>query len=78
MFAIRAERDYVVQEDFMKAVRKVAEKKKLEAPAHTYSKVNYILTIHDSNNVIYCQLKASTSLVQGESRMKLGLIGQNF
>jgi 26S proteasome regulatory subunit T4 len=39
MFAIRAERDYVIQEDFMKAVRKVAEMKKLEAPAHTYSKV---------------------------------------
>jgi hypothetical protein len=30
MFAIRAERDYVVNEDFMKAVRKVAEAKKLE------------------------------------------------
>lgn len=31
MFAIRAERDYVVDEDFMKAVRKVAENKKLES-----------------------------------------------
>jgi 26S proteasome regulatory subunit T4 len=31
MFAIRAERDYVIQEDFMKAVRKVAESKKLES-----------------------------------------------
>lgn len=30
MFAIRTERDYVVSEDFMKAVRKVAENKKLE------------------------------------------------
>ena len=30
MFAIRAERDYVVGEDFMKAVRKVSEGKKLE------------------------------------------------
>jgi len=30
MFAIRAERDYVIDEDFMKAVRKVAEAKKLE------------------------------------------------
>ena len=30
MFAIRAERDYVMNEDFMKAVRKVAESKKLE------------------------------------------------
>lgn len=30
MFAIRAERDYVVSEDFMKAVRKVSENKKLE------------------------------------------------
>jgi 26S proteasome regulatory subunit T4 len=31
MFAIRAERDYVIDEDFMKAVRKVAESKKLES-----------------------------------------------
>ena len=30
MFAIRNERDYVVNEDFMKAVRKVGEGKKLE------------------------------------------------
>ena len=30
MFAIRAERDYVVSEDFMKAVRKVSDNKKLE------------------------------------------------
>ena len=30
MFAIRTERDYVVSEDFMKAVRKVSENKKLE------------------------------------------------
>jgi 26S proteasome regulatory subunit T4 len=31
MFAIRAERQYVTQEDFMKAVRKVADMKKLES-----------------------------------------------
>jgi 26S proteasome regulatory subunit T4 len=31
MFAIRAERDYVVEEDFMKAVRKVVDNKKLES-----------------------------------------------
>lgn len=31
MFAIRAERDYVIDEDFMKAVRKLAESKKLES-----------------------------------------------
>ncbi|KAF5840720.1 P-loop containing nucleoside triphosphate hydrolase protein [Dunaliella salina] len=31
MFAIRDERDYVVQEDFMKAVRKMVEAKKLES-----------------------------------------------
>lgn len=30
MFAIRADRDYVIQEDFMKAVRKIADAKKLE------------------------------------------------
>ncbi|KAK9764965.1 26S proteasome subunit rpt4 [Basidiobolus ranarum] len=31
MFAIREERDYIVQEDFMKAVRKVNDAKKLES-----------------------------------------------
>ena len=31
MFAIRAERDYCVEEDFMKAVRKVSDNKKLES-----------------------------------------------
>merc|ERR1719316_1244165 len=30
MFAIRAERDYVLEEDFLKAARKIAEGKKLE------------------------------------------------
>jgi len=30
MYAIRSERDYVIQEDFMKAVRKVSDNKKLE------------------------------------------------
>jgi len=30
MFAIRAERDYVVEEDFMKAARKISDNKKLE------------------------------------------------
>mmetsp|Transcript_4601 Transcript_4601/g.19724 ORF Transcript_4601/g.19724 Transcript_4601/m.19724 type:complete len:294 (+) Transcript_4601:869-1750(+) len=30
LFAIRSERDYVIQEDFMKAVRKIADQKKLE------------------------------------------------
>ena len=29
-FAIRAERDYVLEEDFLKAARKIAEGKKLE------------------------------------------------
>ena len=31
MFAIRGERDYVLQEDFMKATRKLKEAKKLES-----------------------------------------------
>ncbi|KAJ0085415.1 hypothetical protein Patl1_09206 [Pistacia atlantica] len=34
MSAIRAERDYVIHEDFMKAVRKLNEAKKLESSAH--------------------------------------------
>lgn len=37
MFAIRDGRDYVVNDDFNKAVRKVGESKKLEGQAHRYS-----------------------------------------
>ena len=36
MFAIRAERDFVIDEDFNKGVRKVAEAKKLEGSTHSY------------------------------------------
>jgi 26S proteasome regulatory subunit T4 len=36
MYAIRAERDYAINEDFNKAVRKVAEAKKLEGQSHSY------------------------------------------
>eukprot|EP01059_Diplonema_ambulator_P018067 TRINITY_DN3022_c1_g1_i2.p1 TRINITY_DN3022_c1_g1~~TRINITY_DN3022_c1_g1_i2.p1 ORF type:complete len:410 (+),score=126.71 TRINITY_DN3022_c1_g1_i2:48-1232(+) len=36
MFAIRAERDFVIEEDFNKAVRKVQENKRLESTAHSY------------------------------------------
>jgi 26S proteasome regulatory subunit T4 len=38
LFAIRANRDYVVEEDFMKATRKISEVKKLESKLD-YSKV---------------------------------------
>eukprot|EP01117_Protostelium_nocturnum_P010343 TRINITY_DN371_c0_g1_i2.p1 TRINITY_DN371_c0_g1~~TRINITY_DN371_c0_g1_i2.p1 ORF type:complete len:392 (+),score=142.77 TRINITY_DN371_c0_g1_i2:162-1337(+) len=38
MFAIRADRDYCIEEDFMKAVRKVADSKKLEGTM-SYEKV---------------------------------------
>eukprot|EP00929_Paragymnodinium_shiwhaense_P085447 TRINITY_DN45847_c0_g2_i1.p1 TRINITY_DN45847_c0_g2~~TRINITY_DN45847_c0_g2_i1.p1 ORF type:complete len:186 (+),score=28.01 TRINITY_DN45847_c0_g2_i1:84-560(+) len=38
MFAIRADRDHVLEEDFMKAARKLAETKKLESKMD-YSKV---------------------------------------
>ena len=38
MFAIRADRDYVIEEDFMKAARKIKEQKKLESKLD-YSKV---------------------------------------
>mmetsp|Transcript_7733 Transcript_7733/g.15550 ORF Transcript_7733/g.15550 Transcript_7733/m.15550 type:complete len:422 (+) Transcript_7733:44-1309(+) len=37
MFAIRDERDYTVHEDFMKAVRKLADAKKLENQSLSYS-----------------------------------------
>ena len=36
MYAIRAQRDFCIDEDFNKAVRKVAEAKKLENSTHTY------------------------------------------
>jgi 26S proteasome regulatory subunit T4 len=38
MFAIRDDRDYVVEEDFTKAARKIAETKKLETKLE-YTKV---------------------------------------
>jgi len=38
MFAIRSERDYVIEEDFMKAARKIFETKKLEGTLH-YEKI---------------------------------------
>jgi len=38
MFAIRANRDTIIQEDFLKAARKVSDMKKLENPSHEYSK----------------------------------------
>jgi len=38
LFAIRAERDYVLEEDFMKAARKISEAKKLESKLE-YDKV---------------------------------------
>lgn len=37
MFAIRADRGFVINDDFNKAVRKVAESKKLEGQIHRYS-----------------------------------------
>jgi len=37
MFAIREGRDFIINEDFNKAVRKVAESKKLEGQAHRYA-----------------------------------------
>jgi 26S proteasome regulatory subunit T4 len=36
MFAIRADRDHVIEEDFFKAARKIKESKKLE------SKLDYV------------------------------------
>lgn len=38
LFAIRSDRDYVLEEDFMKAARKIAETKKLEGTL-SYEKV---------------------------------------
>lgn len=41
MFAIREERDYCIQEDFMKAVRKMADAKKLETKLD-YERNNFV------------------------------------
>lgn len=38
LFAIRAERDFIIEEDFMKAARKLQENKKLEGTME-YKKV---------------------------------------
>jgi 26S proteasome regulatory subunit T4 len=38
LFAIRADRDYTLEEDFMKAARKILDNKKLESKLD-YSKV---------------------------------------
>jgi hypothetical protein len=45
MFAIRVERAYVIEEDFMKAVRKIAEVKKLEGKLE-YGQGTHIATQH--------------------------------
>eukprot|EP00761_Pharyngomonas_kirbyi_P012404 gb/GECH01012431.1/.p1 GENE.gb/GECH01012431.1/~~gb/GECH01012431.1/.p1 ORF type:complete len:391 (+),score=118.16 gb/GECH01012431.1/:1-1173(+) len=39
MYALRAERDYVITEDFMKSARKVGDMKKLEGTPHSYENV---------------------------------------
>lgn len=39
MEAIRAGRDYIIQEDMMKAVRKVGDAKKLSGEAHRYEQM---------------------------------------
>ncbi len=46
MFAIREDRDYVIEEDFMKAARKIRDTKKLESKLD-YQKVwfNYLLIL---------------------------------
>lgn len=55
MSAIHAERDYVIEEDFMKAVRKVADAKKLESM--------FILLFRKSSLIVlthYLQLNSTT------------------
>jgi len=47
MMAIRADRDHVIEEDFMKATRKIKESKKLESKLD-YSKIwDYINQLYD-------------------------------
>lgn len=54
MFAIRAERDYCIEEDFMKAVRKVADSKKLESMCPS-------LFIHHQHTLIFYKKLNSTT-----------------
>jgi hypothetical protein len=49
MSAIHAERDYVIEEDFMKAVRKVADAKKLESMFITIFIIFYYLVYYPFN-----------------------------
>ncbi|XP_065854300.1 26S proteasome regulatory subunit 10B homolog A-like isoform X2 [Euphorbia lathyris] len=55
MSAIRAERDYVIHEDFMKTVRKLNEAKKLESSSHynadigTYKLVFFYLIMENNH-----------------------------
>lgn len=51
MFAIREDRDYVIDEDFMKAARKIRDTKKLESKLD-YQKI--WLIVFDSVGYGYC------------------------
>jgi hypothetical protein len=48
MFAIRVERAYVIEEDFMKAVRKIAEVKKLEGKLEYGQGTQHTTQTHDT------------------------------
>jgi len=54
LFAIRSDRDFVIEEDFMKAARKVAESKKLEGSLD-YKKVK--LAYSPILILIFCYLQ---------------------
>ena len=58
MFAIRASRDYVTNDDFMRAVRKVGESKKLET---TLDVCEWLFMI------VLCSTFALTLLIQNSS-----------
>ena len=51
MFAIRDDREYVIQEDFAKAVRKVADAKKLESKLifSSYGSTYFFMTSNVNN-----------------------------
>lgn len=56
MFAIRDDREYIIQEDLTKAARKVSEAKKHESQCHAFSSTRVILTSNNSEDGLQRQM----------------------
>jgi len=56
MFAIRADRDYVIEEDYFKAGRKIKEAKKLESKLE-YQKVWTLYFLYSKQSILNIKIK---------------------